>query len=180
MSDPSQPEESLTFGWGNLFNHRVMNVFTYGNKSKKRLDTCHKDMVLIMEESLTSSPIDFGISQGERSYDEQLGYYLEGKSKIDPRIPSQLARAKHVITKERPKSKAVDIYVWIPGRKDLAYDREILTFLAGHISGTAKRLYIEGQVTHLIRWGGDWDRDGDVLDDQKFDDLPHFELMEQI
>jgi peptidoglycan LD-endopeptidase CwlK len=28
-----------------------------------------------------------------------------------------------------------------------------------------------------IRWGGDWDGDGD-LSDHKFNDLPHFELID--
>jgi len=42
--------------------------------------------------------------------------------------------------------------------------------------GTAARLKAEGRMTHDLRWGGDWDRDTQV-DDNNFDDLVHFELV---
>ena len=48
-------------------------------------------------------------------------------------------------------------------------DRERMTYFAGFVKGVASQMGIE------VRWGGDWDRDT-VLDDNKFDDLPHFEL----
>ena len=38
---------------------------------------------------------------------------------------------------------------------------------------------VASQMGIKIRWGGDWDRDTD-LSDNRFNDLPHFELMEQI
>ena len=43
--------------------------------------------------------------------------------------------------------------------------------MAGYIQATADKLGIK------IRWGGDWDSDGD-LDDQTFMDLGHFELVD--
>ncbi|WP_232367585.1 M15 family metallopeptidase domain-containing protein [Alteromonas pelagimontana] len=46
---------------------------------------------------------------------------------------------------------------------------------AGFVQCVARQLYAEGKITHLVRWGGDWDMDGQTLD-QKFNDLPHFEL----
>ena len=42
--------------------------------------------------------------------------------------------------------------------------------MAGHIQSIAIRL------GYKIRWGGDWDRDGD-LTDQTFMDLGHFEIL---
>jgi len=42
--------------------------------------------------------------------------------------------------------------------------------MAGHIQSIATRLDYE------IRWGGDWDRDGE-LTDQTFMDLGHFEIL---
>ena len=44
------------------------------------------------------------------------------------------------------------------------------------MKGKADELYIAGKMKHRIRWGGDWDGDTDVKD-QKFMDLPHFELI---
>ena len=40
---------------------------------------------------------------------------------------------------------------------------------AGYVKGVAEDLGI------AIPWGGDWDGDGD-FSDQRFHDLPHFEL----
>jgi peptidoglycan L-alanyl-D-glutamate endopeptidase CwlK len=50
--------------------------------------------------------------------------------------------------------------------------------LAGHMMMAFHGLQEEGEIrdTLDLRWGGDWDRDH-VLDDQQFDDLPHFELI---
>jgi hypothetical protein len=30
-----------------------------------------------------------------------------------------------------------------------------------------------------VRWGGNWDRDNEVVTDQKFDDLVHFEITDK-
>ena len=38
-------------------------------------------------------------------------------------------------------------------------------------------LGIASQMGLKIRWGGDWDRDTEVKDN-RFDDLPHFEIRE--
>jgi hypothetical protein len=45
----------------------------------------------------------------------------------------------------------------------------------GHIGGRLIEMARTDGI--IIRWGGDWDRDGDVLD-QDFDDLFHFEIVE--
>ena len=50
-------------------------------------------------------------------------------------------------------------------------DRERQTLFAGYVLATAKALGVE------LRWGGDWDGDTEVRDNQ-FDDLVHFELVE--
>ena len=48
-------------------------------------------------------------------------------------------------------------------------DRERQTLFAGFVLGIARGLGI------TVRWGGDWDMDFDVQDN-KFDDFPHFEI----
>ena len=40
----------------------------------------------------------------------------------------------------------------------------------------ANQLYEEGKIKHRLRWGGDWDRDGDLTDNILFDG-PHFEII---
>jgi hypothetical protein len=43
--------------------------------------------------------------------------------------------------------------------------------------GIADKLYSEGKMTHRVRCGIDWDQDNDI-DDTKFWDAGHFELVE--
>ena len=50
-------------------------------------------------------------------------------------------------------------------------DIKRFTYLAGIVVGIAHSMDIP------IRWGGNWDRDNEILSDQKFDDCPHFELV---
>jgi peptidoglycan L-alanyl-D-glutamate endopeptidase CwlK len=46
------------------------------------------------------------------------------------------------------------------------------------VLGVAERLYNEGRISHRLRWGGDWDMDTKVSDND-FDDLVHFELVRE-
>jgi len=148
-------------------------MFKFGKRSRKNLYTCHDDLIIIAEESIKVSPVDFGIREGKRTFKKQLEYFLEGSSTLDPRIPEELKRAMHV---KEPVSLAFDIYIYIPGHKELAYDLNNLCLVSGVITSTAQRLYNENKIEHLIRWGGNWDRDQEILIDQSFDDSPHFEL----
>ena len=34
----------------------------------------------------------------------------------------------------------------------------------------------DGRMTYAVRWGGDWDGDGDWRD-ERFLDMPHYELV---
>ena len=50
-------------------------------------------------------------------------------------------------------------------------------WFAGYVMGIAQKLKDDGKMTHAVRYGGDWDSDKDI-DDQNFFDLVHFELVE--
>jgi len=63
-------------------------------------------------------------------------------------------------------ARAVDVCPW-PIDWD---DQERATYFAGVVMGIASQLGVG------LRWGGDWDRDTE-LEDNQFDDLPHFELF---
>jgi len=147
-------------------------MFTFGSRSLEELGTCHPDLRIIADEALIVSPIDWGISDGGRTFDEQLKYFLKGASTLDPRIPEKRKKANHLKT----PSMAFDFYAYVPGKRELAYDLSHLCLIAGVIISTANRLYAEGKISHLVRWGGNWDRDGEILTDQSFDDSPHIEL----
>lgn len=151
--------------------------YRFGKNSVIQLATCHRDLQLILTESLAVSPIDFGVSEGRRTFEKQLEYFFNEKTELDPRIPAHLAKAKHV-TMDNSPSMAADVYAWVPGKPQLQYDFNHLCVIFGVVWSTAECLLRAGAITHHIRWGGNWDRDGEVITDQKFNDLPHFELIQ--
>jgi len=149
-----------------------MNKF--GSTSDEKLNTCHKDLQLIMRLAISRSKIDFGISEGHRTVQKQLQYFNEGKSKVD----GIKVKGKHNFI----PAEATDIYVYHPDvetRRKLAYDRSHLSYIAGIVESCAEELFAKGLITHKIRWGANWDSDNVIDYDQPFDDFPHFELLKQ-
>ncbi len=142
-------------------------MFKFSNTASKRLLTAHKDLQLIFNTVISLSNVDFGIAEGHRSIELQKKYYDEGKSQID----GINKKGKH----NYDPSLAVDIYLWINGRAQ--WDEESLSYVAGLIHGVSEMLLKEGKINHRIRWGGNWDMDGEILTDQTFQDRPHFELI---
>lgn len=94
---------------------------------------------------------DCTILEGLRSPERQAQLVADGKSKT--------LDSKHL------KGLAVDA---APYPVDWN-DRERFSYFAGFVVGIAASKGI------ALRWGGDWDNDR-LLDDNTFDDLPHFEL----
>lgn len=73
-------------------------------------------------------------------------------------------------------SEAGDVYPYPiripdPDSPDYAKDLARYYYFGGYVKGIARAMGIP------IRWGGDWDDDTEV-NDQNFDDLVHFELKE--
>jgi peptidoglycan L-alanyl-D-glutamate endopeptidase CwlK len=132
---------------------------SFSQSSKDKLSTCDIDLQTLFNEVINH--IDCKVLCGFRSQEEQHKAYLEGTSQID------WPNGNH----NKYPSTAVDV---IPCPIDWN-DRERLTLFAGQVLGIAKMLKDSGIITHDIRWGGDWDRDHEVKDNN-FDDLVHFEL----
>ena len=93
---------------------------------------------------------------GHRGQAEQHKKFIEGFTQVD------WPHGKH----NSLPSLAVDI---VPYPVDWE-DRARFVYLAGHIRQEAIRQGIE------IRWGGDWNKNTELFDN-KFDDLPHFEIV---
>lgn len=142
-------------------------MFKFSKKSLDKLNTCHEDLQLIMKTSISISDIDFGISEGHRSIELQNKYFKEGKSKID----GVTKKGKHNCN----PSMAVDVYLYINGKA--SWDNESLSYVSGVIHAVTEMLHKQKKISHKIRWGGNWDMDGEILVDQSFDDRPHFELI---
>lgn len=144
-----------------------------GNRSKQCLDTCHVDLQLIAYTAIVNCPVDFGIHEGHRTEQKQLEYFLNGKSKIDPRNPELKKRGKHLSF----PSMAFDFHISEDHNgKPLTWDKTHLTYVAAYLSAVADMLYFDDKIQHRLRIGIDWDKDGELLVDQSFNDFPHVEL----
>lgn len=132
----------------------------FSNASKRELDTCHTDLQTLFNEVIKQR--DCSVLQGFRNKEEQNKAYEEGKSQ------KKWPNGNH----NKNPSTAVDV---IPFPIDWN-DREGITYFAGYVLGIAEGLIQTGKITHKLRWGGDWNSDGQVKDN-KFDDLVHFELV---
>ena len=149
-------------------------MFTFSTRSEDKIAKAHKDLQLILYEAIKDSDVDFGIAETLRSYEDQLKYFLEGKSKLDPRIEEKRKKAKHL----KDPAEAADIYIYVKGEPGLTYDIKHLCFVLGVITATANRLYREGKVVHRLRGGHNWGKDdGQIIYDDSFNDLPHVELI---
>ena len=127
----------------------------FSRKSLSKLETCDKrlqDLFLTVVKKF-----DCTILEGHRSKDRQNKLFDEGKSKL------KYPKGKH----NSLPSKAVDV---APYPIDWN-DRQRFTYFAGYVIGIAYQMGLK------IRWGGDWDMDTQVKDNN-FDDLPHFEIKE--
>ena len=127
----------------------------FGNSSKKRLATADKNLQKVFNEVIKY--IDCSVLEGHRSQERQDKLYEEGKTKV--KYPNGRHNAS--------PSRAVDV---TPYPVDWE-DRERQTLFAGFVLGIARSMGIK------LRWGGDWNMDFKVQDNT-FDDFPHFEIRE--
>lgn len=128
----------------------------FNSKSQAQLLTCHTQLQRVFNEVIKHW--DCSVIEGKRSEEKQKENLAKGVS--------QTMNSKHVYPLGQP-SLAVDVapfpIVW--------GDTERFYAFGGFVVGVATVLGIK------LRWGGDWDSDRD-LKDQRFIDLPHFELVD--
>lgn len=143
----------------------------FSDSSLRKLNTVDEYLKAVFIEAIKDSPLDFGISCGYRSIEEQQGLYAQGRTtpgKIVTKIDGIKNKSKHNYN----PSKAVDIIVYIDGK--ITWEEDKYRIVARHILDVAKNLGIK------IRWGNDWNMNGiEVKDDPKesFVDIPHFEIV---
>ena len=121
----------------------------FGKRSRERLKGVDSRIVNVLNELIKI--MDVTIIEGVRSAERQEELLKKGATKVK--------YSKHM------EGKAVDL---APYPIDWE-NRDGFHYMGGMIRGIAKQLIIP------IRWGGDWDSDGDVKDNG-FDDLVHIEI----
>lgn len=134
-------------------------MYSYGKTSRRRLVTCHPDLITIAEHVIRYR--DATVICGHRGEIAQQTAFGLGNSRVE------WPNSKH----NSFPSVAIDFAPWPFDWNDAPSFR----YFAGYVVGVADMLFEIGAIKHRIRWGGDWDMDND-LSDNTFNDLVHFEL----
>jgi peptidoglycan L-alanyl-D-glutamate endopeptidase CwlK len=125
-------------------------MYKFGKRSRERLKGVNPKLINVLNELI--KVMDVTIIEGVRTQERQNQLVKEGASKTK--------FSKHIT------GKAVDLAPY-----PIAWeDRDRFHYMGGMIRGIAKQMNVK------IRWGGDWDNDGDTRDNS-FDDLVHVELV---
>lgn len=128
---------------------------TFSKSSQAKLDQCDPRIQKIFTKALHIC--DLTVVTGYRDEETQNEMFRTGKSQL------WFPLGKHNVY----PSLAIDAAPYPINWKD----RERMTLFAGLVIGIASEMGIN------LRWGGDWDQDWQV-NDNNFDDLIHFEIKE--
>lgn len=130
---------------------------TWSKRSKRVYDTLHPKLQVLVTR-IRDEVCDISLISGHRDFMEQNALFESGASTL--RWPD----SKH----NKNPSRAVDLQPYpYP-----SYEPKLWGAL-GYIAGRA--MAIAAEEGFSIRWGGDWNGNGD-LTDQSFDDLFHLEI----
>ena len=140
----------------------------FGRKSRSHLETCHSDLQTLFNAIVVE--IDCSVTCGYRNKEDQDKAVATGNSK------AVYPEGKH----NTNPSTAKDVYPYPIDFDDLFR----FYWFAGWVLAKAEILRNGGEITHKIKWGGNWRG----LDNGKIDfsynmrkdvlnDLPHFELV---
>ena len=124
-------------------------MYKFGKRSRNRLKGVDSRLVNVLNELIKI--MDVTVIEGLRSAERQ--------EELLAKVATKVKYSKHM------EGKAVDI---APYPIDWN-DRERFHYMGGMVRGIAKALNLD------IRWGGDWDSDGEIKDNN-FDDLVHIEI----
>lgn len=160
-------------------------MFYLSKRSKSKLEGVHPDLVMLAGVTIVSTPIDFGITDGLRTLEEQQKYVAAGVSKT---LESKHRRHNEDGTlcaeMEAGYGWALDLVPYVQGR--LCWEVGPCIEIAKQVRSAAISLNVR------IRWGGVWDQalndlspelDKEVEDYAErlgkapFFDGPHFEKV---
>ena len=128
----------------------------FGKRSKEKLSTCDSRLQKVFNEVIKY--VDCSVLEGHRGEERQNKLLKEHKTKV------AYPKGRH----NASPSLAVDV---VPYPIDW-HDRERFHLFSGFVLGLARGMGI------TLRWGGDWNMNFEV-DDNKFDDFPHFEITDE-
>ena len=126
-------------------------MYKFGKRSRERLKGVDARLINVLNQLIKM--MDVTIIEGVRTAKRQEELLAKGATKVK--------YSKHM------EGKAVDLAPY-PIKWD---DRDGFYYMGGMIRGIAQ------QLGYKVRFGGDWDSDGDTRDNS-FDDLVHVEILD--
>jgi hypothetical protein len=130
----------------------------FSTASRERLATCVDDLQRVMVEAIKI--MDFTVVEGHRGKAAQNIAFNKGLSQ------KQWPNGEH----NSEPSRAVDITPYPIDWSDAEKNTQRMVLLAGIVLACAFHLGIK------LRWGGDWNMNGDTRDEH-FRDYGHFEVF---
>ena len=154
-------------------------AFNLSNRSRGKLEGVHPDMVAVVETAITLTKVDFGVTYGVRTVEEQEKLVASGRS--------QTMKSKHLI-QDSGYSHAVDVVAY--DGSDVVWEINVYDDICDAFKQAAEEKGV------AIKWGAAWS-EGDIrsysgaAEDamnayvdlrrsqgrRPFIDGPHFELM---
>lgn len=132
-------------------------MYSLSSASEKTLNGVHPDLVKVVRRAIEITEIDFKVGEGLRTKERQRQLVNEGKSKT--------MNSRHLT------GHAVDLWAIVNGK--VSWEQKHYIVIAEAVMQAANELGIP------VRWGGDWDGDGNWKEERFFDG-PHFELRSDV
>ena len=149
-------------------------AFNLSNRSRNKLDGVHPQLVAVVERAIKLTKVDFGVTYGVRTVEEQEKLVAAGRS--------QTMKSKHL------EGRAVDLVAYVGPNVTWAlnmYD-DIADAMAdaARIHGVAIKWGAAWSVGNIAEWDGSMEDAMNAYVDLRrsqgrrpFIDAPHFELM---
>jgi len=139
-----------------------MSKFTFGRGSEQVLSTVDLYIQHIFRKGLALGLTDISCVSGQRKKTEQNGLYYATPQLSQKLYPDSEHNAE-------PLSNAIDAFPYVAGK--VSYNYYHCVYLAGII------MALDKLDSDRLRWGGNWDMDPEIMTDQDFQDLGHFEII---
>lgn len=153
--------------------------FRLSSRSLAKLEGVHPDLVAVVQRAIELTDVDFGVTYGVRTVEEQEKLVAQGRS--------QTMKSKHLIQPDG-YSHAVDLVAYFGS--DISWELNVYDNICDAMAQAAREVGI------AIKWGAAWS-EGDIRDysgtaedamnayvdlrrsegRRPFIDAPHFEMM---
>lgn len=155
--------------------------FVLGHVSLSRLDGVDPRLIKVVKRAIQLTTVDFKVIEGLRSDEQAYRNWGKGRTAEQCRaanVPATYAqpREKQVTWLKNPLStkhrRQANGYGWAVDLLPAPYDWRDL---AGFDAVAAAMMKAAGELGVALRWGADWDGDGNPRERGE-SDSPHFEL----